>query len=123
MVDSEGDPLICLGCGEISWPDPLPVTRRCNPCKQKFTQIRMKQVFAVKRSNGWVPKRYKESGKKAYITRMARMSVLDPVTYQERMEKEAIKDPERASKILRKSKSVMRDRLGYHDPDLGKVIF
>jgi len=83
----------------------------------------MKQVFAVKRSNGWVPKRYKESGKKAYITRMARMSVLDPVTYQERMEKEAIKDPERALKILRKSKSVMRERLGYHDPDLGKVIF
>lgn len=117
-------PCICLDCGRFFHPDGYPpLDSRCPECHKRYWIRRRKEYYANKRANGWVPEYRRKAGRKAYITRMAKMSYKEPEKYQTRMKKERVKDPERSVKIERKAKKLMKQKLGYIDTDLGKVIF
>ena len=122
-VDTER-PYVCLDCGTFFHPEGYPpLDGLCAEWHKRYWIVRRKEYYAEKRANGWVPQYRRNAGRKAYITRMAKMSYQEPEKYQIRMLKEREKEPERAVKIERKAKRLMKKKLGYVDTDLGKVIF
>ena len=123
MVDYEVRP-ICIKCGSFYDTDGYPhINNLCKSCNRSEQIVRMKEIYAKKRANGWVPESKRKAGRKAYITRMARMSFTHATEYQKRMIKEVKSNPDRAIKIQRKAKKLMKQRLGYADLDIGKAIF
>jgi len=114
----------CLNCGKYVEPDGYPpVDCLCKKCHNAYWVKWRKEYYAKKRANGWVPESRRKAGKKAYSTRLIRMAHMNPQEYNKRMSKMDEKDPRRARYIRGRAKKESINTIGYHDNDVGKVIF
>ena len=115
---------VCLDCGIFFHPDGYPpLDGLCKKCHSIFWIRKKKELFAFKRSKGWVPESRRKAGRKAYNTRLIRMSHKHPKEYQKRLSKLEADNPNRARYIKGRARKESIAVLGYHESDLGKVIF
>jgi hypothetical protein len=113
-----------LECGIFFHPDGYPpLDGLCKKCHSIFWIKRKKAIFAEKRANGWVPESRRRAGRKAYNTRLIRMSHRNPKEYQKRLAKLEADNPNKARYIKGRARKESIAVLGYHESDLGKVIF
>jgi|TARA_Y100000310_G_C20683305_1_gene817414 hypothetical protein len=115
---------VCFDCGVIFYPDGYPpVSGRCKKCHQAFWIRQRKAYYAERRAQGYIPESRRKAGRKAYNTRLIRMSHKHPQEFQKRLTMLETKAPNRARYIKGRARKESIAVLGYHEPDLGKVIF
>ena len=97
----DGDiPVICVRCGEFY--QPWRIFDNCKACRGYYARVRAIHKYAEKRKQGYVPKSREKAGRKAFYTRMAKMSFNEPSRFKKLFKNFKNRYPYRAGQITRR---------------------